>query len=125
MGNNLTAEAANRHVWRPDAVGSICFLVASLLAWFEVSHAWASWRPRLWSWWITLLNLLGSIAFGVSAVAGYISPATGDLRNAERANLGTFVGAVCFLIGALLLLPERTETASGQVPVPAQDESVS
>jgi hypothetical protein len=25
----------------------------------------------------------------------------------------------------LLLLPERTETASGQVPVPAQDESVS
>ena len=124
MGANLTAEAANRHVWRPDAVGSICFLVASLLAWFEVSHAWASWRPRSWSWWITLLNLLGSIAFGVSAVAGYISPATGDLRNAERANLGTFVGAVCFLIGALLLLPERTETASGQVPVPAQDESV-
>jgi len=26
------------------------------------------------------------------------------------------VGAVCFLIGAVLLLPERTETASGQVP---------
>jgi hypothetical protein len=120
MGTNLTAEAANRHVWRPDAVGSICFLVASLLAWFEVCHAWAAWRPRLWSWWITLLNLLGSIAFGVSAVAGYISPATGELRNAERANLGTFVGAVCFLVGALLLLPERTETASGQVPAPGE-----
>jgi len=54
-------------------------------------------------------------------VAGYISPVTGDLRNAERANLGTFVGAVCFLIGALLLLPERTETVSGQVPAPDQD----
>src|SRR6516164_8015377 len=77
--------------------------------------------PRSWSWWITLLNLLGSIAFGVSAVAGYISPVTGDLRNAERANLGTFVGAVCFLVGALLLLPERTETVSGQVPAPDQD----
>jgi len=120
MGTNLTAATANRHVWRPDAVGSICFLVASLLAWFEVSHAWASWRPRLWSWWITLLNLLGSIAFGVSAVAGYINPATGELRNAERANLGTFVGAVCFLVGALLLLPERTETASGQVTAPGE-----
>jgi hypothetical protein len=120
MATNLTAEAANRHVWRPDAVGSICFLVASLLAWFEVCHAWAAWRPRLWSWWITLLNLLGSIAFGVSAVAGYISPATGELRNAERANLGTFVGAVCFLVGALLLLPERTETASGQAPAPGE-----
>ena len=65
--------------------------------------------PRSWSWWITLLNLLGSIAFGVSAVAGYISPVTGQLRNAERANLGTLVGAICFLVGALLLLPERTE----------------
>jgi len=118
MGTNLTAAAANRHVWRPDAVGSVCFLVASLLAWFEVCHAWAAWRPRLWSWWITLLNLLGSIAFGVSAVAGYINPATGTLRNAERSNLGTFVGAVCFLVGALLLRPERTETASGQVPAP-------
>jgi hypothetical protein len=115
VATNLTAEAAYRHVWRPDAIGSVCFLVSSLLAWFEVCHAWAAWRPRLWSWWITLLNLLGSIAFGVSAVAGYISPATGELRNAERANLGTFVGAVCFFVAALLLLPERTETASGQV----------
>ena len=120
MATDLTAEAANRHVWRPDAVGSICFLVASLLAWYEVCHAWAAWRPRLWSWWITLLNLLGSVAFGVSAVAGYINPATGALRNAERANLGTFVGAVCFLVGASLLLPERTETASGQVLAPGE-----
>jgi peptidoglycan/LPS O-acetylase OafA/YrhL len=79
------------------------------MAWFEVCHGWAGWRPRSWSWWITLLNLIGSVAFGVSAVAGYISPATGQLRNAERANLGTFIGAVCFLAGALLLLPERTE----------------
>jgi hypothetical protein len=67
---------------------------------------------------------VGSIAFGVSAVAGYISPVTGQLRNAERANLGTLVGAVCFLIGALLLLPERTETASGEVASPADEVTV-
>ena len=72
------------------------------------------WRPRSWSWWITLLNLIGSVAFGVSAVAGYINPATGQLHNAERSNLGTLIGAVCFLAGALLLLPERTEEAGGQ-----------
>jgi hypothetical protein len=106
---NLTSEAASQHVWRPDALGSICFLVASALAWFEVCHGWVAWRPRMWSWWITLLNLTGSVAFGISAVAGYIDPATGQLSNAERSNLGTFVGAVCFLAGALLLLPERTE----------------
>ena len=106
---DLTPKAANQHVWRPDAVGSVCFLVASGLAWFEACHGWAAWRPRAWSWWITLVNLIGSVAFGISAVAGYISPATGQLHNAERSNLGTLVGAVCFLAGALLLLPERTE----------------
>jgi hypothetical protein len=111
---DLTATAANQHVWRPDAVGSICFLTASALAWFEVCHGWGAWRPRSWSWWITLANLIGSVAFGVSAVAGYISPATGQLHNAERSNLGTLVGAVFFLAGALLLLPERTEEVSAQ-----------
>jgi hypothetical protein len=115
MAANLSAQAAHQHVWRPDAIGSVCFLVASGLAWFEACHGWAAWRPRLWAWWITLANLLGSAAFGVSAVAGYISPATGQLRNAERANLGTLAGAVCFLIGAVLLLPERTEGTHGQL----------
>ena len=115
---DLSAQAAHQHVWRPDAVGSACFLVASALAWFEVCHGWAGWRPRSWSWWITLVNLIGSVAFGVSAVAGYINPATGQLNNAERSNLGTFIGAVCFLAGALLLLPERTEEVKPALTIP-------
>jgi hypothetical protein len=109
---NLSAPAAHQHVWRPDALGSICFLVASALAWFEVCRGWTGWRPRLWSWWIALLNLVGSVAFGVSAVAGYINPSTGQIHNAERSNLGTFIGALCFFAGAVLLLPERTQAAS-------------
>jgi hypothetical protein len=121
---DLTAQAAHQHVWRPDAVGSVCFLVASALAWYEVCHGWTAWRSRVWGWWISLANLVGSIAFGISAVDAYVSPATGQLQNAERANLWTLVGAVCFFIGALLLLPERTETASGEVPAPGDDSSV-
>jgi hypothetical protein len=108
---NLSAQTAHQHVWRPDALGSVCFLVASGLCWAEVCHSWFAWRPRSWSWWITLANLVGSIAFGVSAVASYVDPETGALRNAERANLGTLIGAICFFIGALLLLPERTAQA--------------
>jgi peptidoglycan/LPS O-acetylase OafA/YrhL len=121
MRVDLTAQAANQHVWRPDAVGSVCFLVASALAWFEVCHGWAGWRPRSWSWWITLANLVGSVAFGVSAVAGYINPATGQLHNAERSNLGTLAGAVCFFVGALLLLPERTGDVSDATAPVASD----
>jgi len=112
MAVNLSANAEDRYVWRPDAVGSVCFLFASALAWYEVCHAWLGWRPRSWSWWITLLNLLGSVAFGASAVASYVVPATGELRNAAQANLGTLMGAACFLVGALLLLPERTSVPS-------------
>ena len=46
----------------------------------------------------------------MSAVAAYVIPDSGELRNVELANLGTFVGAVCFLVAAALLLPERTRT---------------
>jgi hypothetical protein len=119
MVSDLSAQAAHRHVWRPDAFGSVCFLVASALAWFEACHGWAAWRPRSLSWWITLLNLTGSVAFGVSAVAGYISPSTGQIHNAELTNIGTFIGALCFLAGALLLMPERTEETTPAVTTPA------
>jgi len=109
MVTDLSAQEAHRHVWRPDAIGSACFLVSSVLAWYEACHGWVAWRPLAWSWWITLANLIGSIAFGVSAVAGYINPVTGQVHDAARANTQTLIGAVCFFIGAMLLLPERTE----------------
>jgi hypothetical protein len=106
---DLSSQAAHQHIWRPDAFGSVCFLVASGLAWFEVCHGWTAWSPRSLAWWITLANLVGSVAFGISAVAAYIVPATGQVLDVELSNLGTFVGALCFLGGAVLLLPERTE----------------
>jgi hypothetical protein len=115
IASSLSAQTAHQHVWRPDAIGSVCFLVSSLLAWYEICHGWAAWRPREWSWWITLANLVGSVAFGVSAVAAYINPVTGQVHNVQRASSQTLIGAVCFFIGALLLLPERTEETHGQV----------
>jgi len=55
---------------------------------------------------------LGLLAIlGVSAVAAFVVPATGALLDVELSNLGTFIGALCFLGGALLLLPERTLAA--------------
>jgi hypothetical protein len=78
------------------------------LVWTEAGQAWWSWRPHDLSWRITALNLAGSIAFGASAVASHVVPASDQPRNVALMNLGTFVGALCFLIGAVLLLPERT-----------------
>ena len=109
LETTLSPAQENELIWRPDALGSVCFLVASALAWAEAGHAWFSWRPRKVSWWIAALNLLGSIAFGFSAVASRIVPDSGEPRNVTIVNIGTFVGAVCFLVGALLLLVERAE----------------
>ncbi len=110
----------NHHpVWRPDALGSICFLVSSWLAWAEECHGPFAWRPSHLPWWITLLNLVGSVAFGVSAVASSVT-SSGQLRSVALTNLGTFVGAICFLVGAVLLLPERTMEGPSADPVSAQ-----
>lgn len=118
LSTGLAGPATINHtIWRPDALGSVCFLVSSFLAWAEVCHrAWA-WQPRGISWWIGLLNLAGSVAFGVSAVASKVQP-DGDLRSVALTNLGTFVGALCFLAGGLLLLPERTKTQPTEAGAP-------
>ena len=107
----LGASPTHHPVWRPDALGSACFLVASWLAWAEICHGRFAWRPGDISWWIAALNLVGSIAFGASAIASYVEP-NGQLVSLALTNLGTFVGAICFLVGGILLLPERTAPAA-------------
>jgi hypothetical protein len=114
------SEQARHHVWRPDVLGSVCFLVASILAWFEVCHGWTAWRPRSLAWWITGVNLAGSVAFGFSGVASYVIPGTAQMLSVPVADIGTLVGAVCFLAGAVLLLFERTEEVPRQPARPLQ-----
>ena len=94
-------------VWAPDVFGSIVFLVASALAYAGVRRPWLRWRPRDLDWSVTTLNMVGSIAFGISAFAAKAVGPTGDLRNVALMNLGTFVGALCFLAGAVLLIPDE------------------
>ena len=49
--------------------------------------------------------MAGSVFFMVSALASYVVPSTGDLVDSEVAVAGTLLGAVCFLVGALLMFP--------------------
>jgi hypothetical protein len=95
-------------IWTPDVLGSICFLAASQLALMELSHGFWSWRPRSLSWWIAAINLLGSVFFMISALAAFVLP-TAALAAPGLANAGTFAGALCFLAGAYLLIPELFE----------------
>jgi len=97
-------------VWRPDAVGSVLFLVSSAIA-FAPEVRWRRHRhARDRSWAIGAVNLLGSVLFGVSAVGAQTTSA-GSLVSLWWANVGTFLGAACFLVGAWLLLPRHAAAA--------------
>ena len=105
LAHSLSASEADKHVWRPDVFGSILFLVASA---FAISALGAGfWRPRSRGlpWWIAWINMLGSIAFMVSAIAGFVVPSTDTVLDLPLDNAGTLIGAVCFLVAAALMLP--------------------
>ena len=119
MKTGFSTHQINARVWAPDAVGSVAFLVSSELAYAEVCHRWVCLKRRSLSWWIVALNMVGSIAFGVSAVTSLIEPSTSEPVSAAIANAGTAVGALCFLAGAILLL---RESADKPAPAPARPE---
>jgi hypothetical protein len=91
LATTLSEPGYDRLVWRPDAFGSICFLVSGAIAFVAASRRW--WQPSV--------NLLGCVFFGVSAVAGYVVPATGSMVDLAAANWNTAAGAACFLACAL------------------------
>lgn len=105
LRHNLSTHQQNARVWAPDAFGSIAFLVSSALAFYGVRNRWwcVEWRSRDWE--VAALNLLGSIAFGISAVASLVEPSTGEPVSAHISNSGTSFGGLCFLIAALILIP--------------------
>jgi hypothetical protein len=85
----------DRLVWRPDAFGSICFLVSGVIAYRAYR---ASAGPRDW---IPFVNLLGCVLFGISAVAGYVVPESGSILDLAAANWNTALGAACFFACAV------------------------
>ena len=90
--------------------GSICFLVASYLAYTEVSHGAGSFAPRSIGWWIAIVNLAGSVAFQLSALDSFVGPEPSSPELLFWSTLWTAIGALCFLVGAYLLVPELFDT---------------
>ena len=100
-------------VWAPDAFGSVAFLVSSFLAFQAVRKRDRLWDPRVRSWDVAVSNLGGSIAFGVSALAGYLVAFDSGGVAIALMNLGTFVGGLLFLLGALLMPPVDRNAPGG------------
>lgn len=97
----LSDPTYDRLVWRPDAFGSVCFLVSGVIAYRASAR-----RGRLPErdgpgWWQPAVNLLGCIFFGIAAIAGYVVGSSSSMINQAAANLNTSAGAACFLACAV------------------------
>jgi hypothetical protein len=91
----------DRLVWRPDAFGSVCFLVSGFIAYrASARHGWLPARQAP-GWWEPVVNLLGCIFFGVSAIAGYVVASSTSVLDQAAANWNTSAGAACFLACAV------------------------
>src|SRR3954470_21132528 len=125
MHTALTNSGYDKLVWRPDWRGSICFLVSGAIAYrASARHGW--WPTRGGAgWWQPAVNLLGCVFFGVSAVAGYVVPASGSMLDVAAANWNTCLGAACFLACALATLRTgRTSKAPRRRPLRELEHAV-
>jgi len=95
-----------RLVWAPDAFGSVAFLVSGVLGVVAVTASVGYLAPASRDWQAEWINMIGCVAFGVSALGAFVSR-SGVTEDQRLANLGTFIGALCFLAAALLVLPRR------------------
>lgn len=112
-GSALWAHAVKperRLVWAPDVLGSVAFLVSGALGIVAVTALVGYVELKSRDWQAEWINMLGCVAFGVSALGAFVTD-SGVTEDALLANAGTFIGALCFLVAALLVLPRRGDEA--------------
>ena len=107
MQDGLSTQREDRLIWTPDLFGSACFLVSGALAYRVTTGPGLFPARRDRDWTTAAVNLVGCVLFGVSAVASYVVPASGSILDLAASNWCTALGALCFFIGALLVLPRR------------------
>ncbi|WP_121067499.1 hypothetical protein [Chachezhania antarctica] len=103
-------------IWLPGFIGSVLFLVSGYLAFMETSHGYWSWKPGDLDWKIVFINLLGCIFFMIAGIVSFIPKGTDPEWLINLANVHLWLGAFCFLTGALLMMREsrQTETVGDQ-----------
>ena len=93
-------------IWAPNIIGSVLFLLSGYLAFIETCHAHWAWNPKSISWWVVFANLLGCVGFIISAIFAIVLPGPANMEAITLSVVFTLFGAIGFLIGSLLMLPE-------------------
>jgi len=106
MRSAFSDSQIDRLIWAPEAVGSACFLFSGVIAYRSVRAAGDAARNST-EWRIAAINLAGCGLFAISSAASYVVPKTGNALDLAAANWTTGLGALCFLIGSILLIRDR------------------
>lgn len=106
--NNIDEEI--KLVWAPNAEGSAAFLISGFFALLVLMRSNNLWGPPTKDWFSNWINMIGCIAFGLSAVGAIVLP-SGALKDSALANWGTFIGALCFFAASAIVLPGAIRAA--------------
>ena len=101
---DVGASDYNTLVWLPNVLGSVCFLVSAGFFYASSPRRGLVLARGHRGWWEPLVNGLGCVLFGVSAVAAFGVASTGRLLSADTADWTTTAGALCFLAMGLVAL---------------------
>jgi hypothetical protein len=112
FAQDLTVRQSNGYIWFPDILGCLCFLASGHLALLEVCHGRIGILTRDLGWWIVAVNQVGSVLFFLAGLAAFTRPATSEVISLGVVNWGTFLGALCFVVGGVLQAFERPEAGS-------------
>jgi hypothetical protein len=96
MQTSISNSQVDRLIWAPEAAGSACFLISGAIAYQSVRATGHAVR-RNREWRTAAVNLAGCVLFGISTIASYVVPETGDVVALAAANWTTALGALCFL----------------------------
>lgn len=99
-----TVVAQRDLVWAPNAEGSAAFLISGGFALLVLVRSSNLWGPVNRDWLSSWVNMLGCVAFGLSAIGAIVLP-NGSSDNATLATWGTFIGAICFFVASAVVLP--------------------
>jgi len=104
---SLSATPQEQILWVPDLTGSICFVVASAIFFslqYPIQHRKGN---PISDRTLAMLNIWGSLFFVASAIGVYAPALTGESLYPKLANVGTFIGAIFFLVSSIPGLPLR------------------
>lgn len=86
-------------------VGSLCFLIASILYILETQRNWWIPQPQMVGWWVGVTNLVGSVGWIWASVLGYGQPSWCEYQSM----LALVWAPAVYLIGSLLMVYESVE----------------